>query len=103
MANPDPSDPLSLIFTDVQFAPENDAIGWLIGGQLLGFVGEVPQYRGLIFQTRDGGATWTRQGVREAEEFGALFPRLNRLDVLSATSVWAVGNGGTVLTYQPGQ
>lgn len=103
VANPDPTNPLSLIFTDVQFAPDDESIGWLIGGQLLGFVGEVPQYRGLIFQTRDGGATWTRQGVREAEEFGALFPRLNRLSVLSSTSAWAVGNGGAVITYQPGQ
>jgi hypothetical protein len=41
--------------------------------------------------------------VREAEEFGALFPRLNRLDVLSADNVWAAGNGGAVITYQPGQ
>jgi photosystem II stability/assembly factor-like uncharacterized protein len=103
VANPDPTNPLSLVFTDVQFAPDDETKGWLIGGQLLGFVGEVPQYRGLIFETRDGGATWTRQGVREAEEFGALFPRLNRLDVLSANSVWAVGNGGAVITYQPGQ
>ena len=101
--NPDPTNPLSLIFTDVQFAPDDESKGWLVGGQLLGFVGEVPQYRGLIFETRDGGATWTRQGVREAEEFGALFPRLNRLDVLSSTSAWAVGNGGAVITYQPGQ
>jgi hypothetical protein len=101
--NPDPTDPLSLIFTDVQFAPDDQTKGWLIGGQLLGFIGDVPQYRGLIFETRDGGATWTRQGVREAEEFGALFPRLNRLDVLSADNVWAAGNGGAVITYQPGQ
>ena len=103
VANPDPNDPQSLIFTDVQFAPDDETKGWLVGGQLLGFVGDVPQYRGLIFETRDGGATWTRQGVREAEEYGALFPRLNRLDVLSAENAWAVGNGGAVITYQPGQ
>lgn len=103
VANPDPTDPQSLIFTDVQFAHDDETKGWLIGGQLLGFVGDVPQYRGLIFETRDGGATWTRQGVLGAEEYGALFPRLNRLDVLSAEHAWAVGNGGAVITYQPGQ
>ena len=97
----DPDDPFALAFTDVQFVPDNDQIGWVIGEQLIGVERGVPQFRGLIYGTRDGGATWIRQGVQEAEEFGASFPPLNRIDAFSSTAVWIVGDGGIVLTYVP--
>ncbi len=101
VTNPDPANPLALVYTDVQFSPDDDSMGWIIGAQLVGVVGGVPQYRGLIFATRDGGQTWTRQGVVGAEEYGAGFPKLNRLDVRTSTSAWIVGDGGTVLSFQP--
>ncbi len=101
LANPDSTNPLALYFSDVQFAPDNDQVGWAIGAQQIQVVGGVPTYRGLIFMTRDGGRTWTREGVRGAANFAADFPRLNRLSVLSSTSAWAVGDGGLVIKFQP--
>ena len=101
VTSPDSTNPNALLFTDVQFAPDNGNIGWVIGAQQVGLVGGVPRYQGLIFQTRDGGQTWTRQGVRGAPAFGAEFPRLNRISVLSSTEVWLVGDGGAVLAYRP--
>ena len=98
VASLDTADFTALVYKDVQFAPENDQVGWVVGAQLIGFVNGVPQYRGLIFATRDGGATWTRQGVRDANQYGAEFPPLNRLSVYSATKAWAVGDGGTVIS-----
>jgi photosystem II stability/assembly factor-like uncharacterized protein len=61
----------------------------------------VPRYQGLIFETRDGGTTWTRQGVAGAENYGAEFARLNRIEVFSSSEVWLIGDGGTVLSYEP--
>lgn len=101
IAVPDTTNPLSLLYTDVEFAPDNDQVGWVIGAQQTGTLSGVPQYRGLIFMTRDGGATWTRQGVIDAPNYGAEFPKLNRLSVLNATAALLVGDGGTVLMYQP--
>ena len=92
-----------LIFTDVQFAPDNNLVGWVIGAQLVGELGGVPSYQGLIYETRDGGVTWTRQGVAGAENYGAEFPRLNRIEVFSSSAVWLIGDGGTVLSYEPQQ
>ena len=92
-----------LIFTDVQFAPDNNQLGWIIGAQLIGELGGVPSYQGLIYETRDGGATWTRQGVLGAENYGAEFARLNRIEVFSSSAVWLIGDGGTVLSYEPQQ
>lgn len=101
VASRDTTDYTSLVYRDVQFAPENDLVGWVVGAQLTGFLNGVPQFRGLIFGTKDGGATWTRQGVRGANQFGAEFPPLNRLSVFSATKAWAVGDGGTVISVKP--
>lgn len=101
LATLNPADPFALIFTDVEFAPDNDAIGWLIGAQQIGVENGAPRYQGVIFMTRDGGATWTRQGVLDAPNYGAEFPRVNRLSVLSSTAAWIAGDGGTVLSYQP--
>lgn len=95
----DPDDPSALVYTDVQFAPDNPQKGWIIGAQLLGQEGGVPRYQGLIFETSNGGQTWTRQGVLGAANYGAEIPRLNRLEVRSSSSVWIVGDGGTVLRY----
>lgn len=103
VTNPDTTSPNALVFTDVQFAPDDPMRGWIVGAQLVGFTGGVPRYQGLIFATRDGGQTWVRQGVRGANNYGAEFPRLNRLSVLSSTVVWIVGEGGEVLQYSPAQ
>jgi photosystem II stability/assembly factor-like uncharacterized protein len=99
--NPDSTDPRALVYTDVEFAPDNDLRGWIVGAQIVGTVGGVPRYQGLIFETTDGGATWTRQGVVGAPDFGASFPKLNRLSVRTSTTIWAVGDGGIVLEYRP--
>jgi photosystem II stability/assembly factor-like uncharacterized protein len=91
----------ALIYTDVEFAPENDKVGWIIGARQTGVVNGVPKFEGLIFQTTDGGTTWVRQGVRGVANNGATFPRLNRISILDQNHVWIVGDGGTVLQYQP--
>lgn len=101
VTNPDTTNPLALYFSDVQFAPDNDQLGWVIGAQETGIVNGIPSYRGLIFVTHDGGQTWVREGVRTAHNYGAEFPRLNRLSVASSTAAWAVGDGGTVIKFQP--
>ncbi len=107
ITNPDPTNPQALIFTDVEFLPSNDQIGWLIGARQQGVVNGTPKYNGLIFITRDGGATWTRQGVRGAPSFGAEMPRLNRISVLrnqtgqQTPKAWIIGDGGFVISYQP--
>jgi hypothetical protein len=99
VSNPQPDNPYALIYNDVQFAPGNDQVGWIIGALQIGSIGGTPRYEGLIFMTRDGGQTWTRQGVSGAPNYGAEFPSLNRIDALSATTAWIVGDGGTVLRY----
>jgi hypothetical protein len=101
ITNPDSTNFQALQYTDVQFAPDDQNIGWIVGAQLISQTGEAPRFQGVIFETRDGGQTWTRQGVRGADAFGADFPRLNRIVVLSATSVWLLGDGGLVLSYNP--
>jgi photosystem II stability/assembly factor-like uncharacterized protein len=93
----------ALIFNDIQFARDNDQVGWVVGARQIGVVGGTPQFQGLIYMTRDGGATWTRQGVRGAGGFGGEFPALNRLSVLSSDHARIVGDAGTVLTYNPPQ
>lgn len=95
------ADPFALLLTDVEFARDNDQIGWVIGAQQVGVENGQPRYQGVIYRTRDGGGSWTRQGVFGANNYGAEFPRLNRLSVLSSTAVWIAGDGGTVLSYQP--
>ncbi|HKO15994.1 MAG TPA: hypothetical protein VJU87_07125 [Gemmatimonadaceae bacterium] len=100
LTNPDTTNYQSLILTDVEFAPGNDQVGWVVGAQIF-TQNRISNYRGIIYGTSDGGATWTRQGVQGAPDFGASIPRLNRIDALSATSVWIVGDGGIVLSYKP--
>ena len=99
IVNPNPADPFALIYNDVQFAPGNSQVGWIVGARQAGTIGGVPRYEGIIFTTRDGGRTFIRQGVLGAANFGAEFPALNRLDVLSEKAAWMVGNGGIVLRY----
>jgi photosystem II stability/assembly factor-like uncharacterized protein len=91
----------ALIYTDIEFAPDNDQKGWLVGARQTGVVNGIPKFEGLVFQTTDGGATWVRQGVRGAPNAGATFPRLNRISVFDQNHVWIVGDGGTVLQYKP--
>lgn len=97
----DTSDYETLIFNDIEFAPgSNDQKGWIVGAELIGFVNGRPQFRGFIFETRDGGTTWVRQGVQGASGYGGEFPRLNRISARSATDAWIVGDRGTVITYR---
>jgi hypothetical protein len=42
-----------------------------------------------------------REGVRSVPNNGATFPRLNRISVFDQSHVWIVGDGGTILQYQP--
>lgn len=91
----------ALLYTDVQFAPDNDRIGWVVGRRLSPNRPDDPRRVGVIFTTRDGGATWIRQGVRGAENYGAEFPGLTRLEVFSSTKAWAVGDQGVVLSLNP--
>lgn len=91
----------ALIYTDVEFAPDNDQKGWIIGARQTGVVNGVPVFEGLIFQTTDGGQTWVRQGVRGVPNSGATFPRLNRISIFDQNHAWIVGDGGTILQYQP--
>lgn len=99
VTNPQPDNPYALIYNDVQFVRGNENLGWIVGAVQIGSVGGTPRYQGLIFTTRDGGTTWIRQGVRGAANYGAEFPALNRIDALSTTAAWIVGDGGTVLRY----
>lgn len=99
VTSPNPGDPFALIYNDVQFAPGNPQLGWIVGARQVGVIGGVPRYEGLIFTTRDGGGTWIRQGVLDAPNYGAEFPALLRIDVLNATTAWIVGNGGVVLRF----
>ena len=91
----------ALVFNDIQFARQDDRIGWIVGARQIGVIGGTPQFQGLIYVTRDGGQTWIRQGVRGAAGFGGEFPALNRLSVLGPQQVRIVGDAGTVLTYNP--
>jgi len=91
----------ALIYTDVEFAPDNDLKGWIVGARQTAIVSGIPQFEGLIFQTTDGGVTWVRQGVRGAPNTGETFPRLNRISIFDQNHVWIVGDGGAVLQYQP--
>ena len=99
MTNPDSTTQSALRYTDIEFAPDNDSKGWLIGVQQIGIVNGVPKYQGFIFETIDGGQTWTRQGVVGVEGFGAEMPRLNRIEARSATHAWIVGDAGFVIEY----
>lgn len=97
----DSTDYQALIYYDVQFAPDNDKIGWVVGSYVTQVQNGEPRRIGLIFGTTDGGATWVRQGVRGADAYGATFPALQRIEAYSATSAWAVGEGGVVLSFHP--
>lgn len=99
VTNPQPENPYALIYKDVQFVRGNEQLGWIVGAVQIGSIGGTPRYEGLIFVTRDGGTTWTRQGVRGALNYGAEFPALNRIDALSSSAAWIAGDGGTVLRY----
>ena len=99
--NPDSTNFQALQYNDVAFAPDNQQLGWIVGAQLITGLDLTPRFQGLIFQTTDGGTTWVRTGVIGADRFGAEFPRLIRIVAFSSTSVWLLGDGGTVLSYKP--
>lgn len=101
ITNPDTTDPEALSFYDVQFAPDNNQKGWLVGAYRVGVVNGTPQYAGMIFETTDGGTTWVRQGVRGAEGFGASFPPVKRISVFNAANAWIIGDDGFAISYQP--
>jgi photosystem II stability/assembly factor-like uncharacterized protein len=76
-------DPVTLVvetfsFTRAEFAPNNRQIGWVIGELLRRDPRpNVPEVRrGVILMTRDGGQTFTRQGVLGEPDLGLGFPTL---------------------------
>ena len=99
MTNPDSTTQDALIYGDIEFAPDNSNKGWLVGAQQIGLVNGTPRYQGFIFETRDGGNSWVRQGVAGAEAFGAAMPRLRRIVARTSNHVWIVGDGGFVIDY----
>ena len=99
MTNPDSTNQDALIYGDVEFAPDNPNKGWIVGAQQIGVVNGTPRYQGFIFETRDGGSTWIRQGVAGADAFGAAMPRLRRIVARTSNHVWIVGDGGFVIDY----
>jgi hypothetical protein len=104
--NPTPTDPFALVYSDIDFADDNPSVGWLTGLVQTGTAQGTTRFRGLIFETRDGGRTFLRQGVQDAGvrgtfEFGADFEALNRVQAKTATLAWASGEGGLVIEYSP--
>lgn len=101
ITNPDSTNPNALLHSDVEFVRGQDTKGWLVGRQQVGTVTGTPRFQGYIFETKDGGVTWVRQGVAGARNFGAEMPALNRMSVLSTNVAWIGADDGSVLEYKP--
>jgi photosystem II stability/assembly factor-like uncharacterized protein len=95
-----PPPPAVVTYNDVEFAPDNDSKAWIVGQIQTNTSASAAIFRGLIFESRDAGLTYTRQGVRGGENFGADFEALNRIDALNATTAWTVGESGVALEYR---
>lgn len=80
-------------FVHVEFA-EGGQIGWMIGYSQREEVGRPQVTRGLIFQTRDGGATWQRQAVSGTGDNGLGFEPVYDLTTLGPDFSVAGGNNG---------
>jgi hypothetical protein len=83
-------------FTRVAFAPDGQ-LGYLGGYLTLRRGGNVPDEQvGVLFQTTNGGTSWTRQGIQGAAANGLAFPKVFYLNVRSATFAAAAGAQGFV-------
>ncbi len=78
-------------FRRIAFAPNNPQIGWMTG-----YLERGNFKRGVILQTRNGGALWTRQAVRGTPDNGLGFPPLGEFlfgDIQSLSNDFAVLTG----------
>lgn len=78
-------------FRRIAFAPNNPQIGWMTG-----YLERGNFKRGVILQTRNGGALWTRQAVRGTPDNGLGFPPLGEFlygDIQSLATDFAVLTG----------
>ncbi len=65
-------------YLDIKFAPNQSNTGWMSGSN------------GKIYGTNDGGQSWSVQYTGDSSSFYSLF-------ALDSRTVWAIGNGGTIL------
>jgi hypothetical protein len=72
--------------------------GWIVGEVLVDFPNTPDARRGVILQTSDGGATWSRQAIQGAPENGLNFAPVTDIDVLRADFASISGNAGLVAT-----
>jgi photosystem II stability/assembly factor-like uncharacterized protein len=81
------------IFNSIWFADTQH--GWMTGGQRL----DDDHDRGVIFATTNGGLTWTKQ-----YQTGGLAPHGGLFDAVfkNASSGWAVGSGGRIVSTTNG-
>lgn len=77
--------------TDIHFV--NDLLGWAAGHEWI--VGAIPQSRGIIYKTLDGGITWS-EILKEASYF------ITKVDFATPTTGWVVGRNGLILRTTDG-
>lgn len=82
-------------FTRARFAPDGQ-LGWISGFVTRRRPGSADVVQGVILQSRDGGQTWTRQGISGAPENGLGFPPVRTLQVLSRDFASLGGDNGLV-------
>lgn len=78
-------------FRRAAFAPNNPQLGWMTG-----YLERGNFKRGVILQTRNGGALWTRQAVRGTPDNGLGFPPLGEFlfgDIQSLAADFSVLTG----------
>ena len=94
-------------FTRAEFAPNNRAIGFIIGYSIIDRPVGGDIKRGVILMTRDGGGTWVQQAVSGAGENGLGFPPLGEsagqgdLHVLASDFANIAGDEGFI-AQRPG-
>jgi hypothetical protein len=82
-------------FTRVRFAPDGQT-GYIVGYLTQNFRDAPDQQVGVLFQTTNGGTSWTRQGIQGAAGNGLAFPPVFNVQVRSATFAAVAGNDGLV-------
>lgn len=83
-------------FTRLAVAPDNPQLVWLVGFVTRTRPGTASVTRGIIFQSRDGGQTFTRQAVEGVPEEGLAFSPLFAVRALSSDFVATGGAAGFV-------
>lgn len=80
-------------YTKAEFPPNSNGVGWIIGFETVTRPGQPDIRRGVILMSRDGGASFTRQAVRNAADNGLAFPVVNDIQALS--NRFAAASGAT--------